>query len=732
MYRYRLAILLLILLAPCRALPAATEPSSSSLPTDAESISPPNPQQLNARWWEYFNTEGGTLTRRIQLFEQQLDAAILTLPASELAMAKPLVGRTKNNLSALQQLKQKPMPEPYIVQQPQLSYTIEQLLDLFRNSRTAQSHLEEEEQDVRQMTRTITSAEKNRDNLLARYLEMSSDDPEKLISGLQLIADQSSVTLAQEQLKVRNERLVFAHEQVSNLQNLLSTAQQRLIISSSTEIQEEQLNKAEHRLERYQDELQRTSNKMLELFPDTPEGRALTQSTAQEVTLASVREALARANLINVEIINTLTILNNRPDDTTINGLIARMNDWSTTLTQLKRRADEWQKNSDREFKRASEDLIDLAQKSDPESRALAKMHQARKDSALQTLTEIQRLRNQIADAEFLSSQIEEWHQEHLPRVNQWIQSGSESLKGVGGIISSWLSISLFKVGGVPVTPAGLLRAIAIFVFAWLLSRFVRLALQRMAAQQWRIAKSTFYTLGRLAHYVLLSLGLAIALASLGLDFSSLALVAGALSVGIGFGLQSIVNNFLSGLIILFEKNLKIGDFLELESGYSGYISEINVRTTILRTNDGIEVVIPNAEIIGNKVVNWTMSDAFRRVKVPFSVAYGTDKDLVKRAALEAASTVPHTLRGIVKYHEPEIQLTGFGDTGLNFDLCVWVDARASKHVGGAKADYLWAIDTAFNKYGIVVPFPTQDIHVKSLPENPYSLETIREKPDKS
>jgi small-conductance mechanosensitive channel len=236
-----------------------------------------------------------------------------------------------------------------------------------------------------------------------------------------------------------------------------------------------------------------------------------------------------------------------------------------------------------------------------------------------------------------------------------------------------------------------------------------------MGDQQKKMAGSTFYSLGRLAHYLIIGLGILFALLSLGFDLTTLALVAGALSVGIGFGLQGIVNNFLSGLIILFEGQLKVGDFLELESGWRGVINAINMRSTVIRTNRGIEVLIPNAEIIGQRTINWTMTDDYRRIHVPFGVAYKSDKELIRKVVLEAADRVPHTVKGVARYRDPVVWLTGFGDNALNFELVVWVSSPASSSMSRATADYYWEIHSALIQNNIEIPYPQRDIHLRNV-----------------
>ncbi|MDQ2694607.1 MAG: mechanosensitive ion channel [Pseudomonadota bacterium] len=196
----------------------------------------------------------------------------------------------------------------------------------------------------------------------------------------------------------------------------------------------------------------------------------------------------------------------------------------------------------------------------------------------------------------------------------------------------------------------------------------------------------------------------------MGIDFTNFALLAGAFAIGIGFGLQSIVSNFVSGLILLFERSLKVGDFVELSSGINGEVRAINVRSTVINTNDNVDIVVPNSNFIDHDVINWTLLEAYRRIHVPFKVAYGTDKELVRKAALEAADKLPHTLKSM----NPGVWLVKFGDSSLDFELVVWITPKAVKRPGAVFAAYLWEIETALRKYGIEIPFPQRELRLRS------------------
>jgi len=282
-------------------------------------------------------------------------------------------------------------------------------------------------------------------------------------------------------------------------------------------------------------------------------------------------------------------------------------------------------------------------------------------------------------------------------------------------LLEQWASATLFEINQTPVTLLGLARVAAILIAAWWASRILRHALERVAHRRNVMSESSLYTLTRLLHYALLTIGFFVGLSSIGLDFTKLALLVSAIGVGLGFGLQAVFSNFVSGLIILFERSLKVGDFVELESGVTGEVREINIRSTLITTNDNVDILVPNSEFVNGRVINWTLRDALRRIRVPFGVAYGSNKELVRTAALEAAREVEYTLWDSPG-REPKVWLVGFGDSSLNFELVVWLATReAVKRPGAVMAAYTWALESALTQHGLEIPFPQRDLHLRSV-----------------
>ncbi|MBQ0721763.1 MAG: mechanosensitive ion channel, partial [Gammaproteobacteria bacterium] len=167
-----------------------------------------------------------------------------------------------------------------------------------------------------------------------------------------------------------------------------------------------------------------------------------------------------------------------------------------------------------------------------------------------------------------------------------------------------------------------------------------------------------------------------------------------------------------SGLILLFEGSLRVGDFVELDSGVQGVVKEISSRYTRINTNDNVDVIVPNSELVSYKLTNWTLREPVVRFNIPFGVAYGSDKDLVRQAALEAAHDVSHTLN-----REPDrksdVLLVGFGDNSLDFQLRIWVARGSVSKPKKVRADYYWALESRLREYGIEIPFPQRDLRLR-------------------
>lgn len=288
-----------------------------------------------------------------------------------------------------------------------------------------------------------------------------------------------------------------------------------------------------------------------------------------------------------------------------------------------------------------------------------------------------------------------------------WLQDGQSVL----GRIWSYINYK-FTIGNFSVSVTSLVIGVAIFLVALLISRGLQSFLQRRMAQRGNIDPGIQYTIFRLAHYVVITLGVLFALRSaFGLDLTSLAVIFTALSVGIGFGLQFIAGDIAAGFILLFERPVRVGDFVTCDSDgkgeIQGRVQSINLRTTVVMTNDRLAVIIPNSKLVNQRLINWSYSDRRARVSIPIGVSYDADVELVTKTLLRAADGV----KFVLNEPPPSVQFLNFGDSTLDFRLMVWT-ANPRRHPQ-IRSDINYRIRKLFLEENIVTPNPQLDIHLR-------------------
>ena len=220
--------------------------------------------------------------------------------------------------------------------------------------------------------------------------------------------------------------------------------------------------------------------------------------------------------------------------------------------------------------------------------------------------------------------------------------------------------------------------------------------------------ESLEYGIARILGYIFLVIGFYMAFQIVGIDLSSLTIIAGGISVGVGFGLQNIINNFVSGIIIFAEQPIAIGDRVEV-SGIAGRVEKISLRSTMVVTSDNITMIVPNADFISQTVTNWSYSDPKVRIRIPIGVSYGSDPQKVKKLLLEVAEEDSRTL----KDPGPSVIFRAFGASSLDFELAAWtkeMSTRPTSYISGIN----FAIDKKFREHDIEIPFPQQDLHIRS------------------
>jgi small-conductance mechanosensitive channel len=273
---------------------------------------------------------------------------------------------------------------------------------------------------------------------------------------------------------------------------------------------------------------------------------------------------------------------------------------------------------------------------------------------------------------------------------------------------NEFLDFPLLKAGGIQFTIGHLIELAVLLTVVWVGEMiFRRFFLARILSRS-RLRPSVQFAITKIARYTFLVLGVYLSLEAVEINLSSLAFLAGALGVGVGFGLQNIVSNFISGLIILAEAPIALGDRVEVSSAI-GRVTEINLRSTKVVTSDNICIIVPNSNLITGTVVNWSHGDPTVRTRLPVGVAYGTDVEKLRALLLQVAAADPD----ILKEPAPEVLFVGYGDSAINFELAVWSTMTVDKPLR-FKSRIYYAMHKALEANKIEIPFPQRDLHLRS------------------
>lgn len=270
------------------------------------------------------------------------------------------------------------------------------------------------------------------------------------------------------------------------------------------------------------------------------------------------------------------------------------------------------------------------------------------------------------------------------------------------------LNTPIFSIGDTEVTLVSVVWVVIFIAMLLIITRLIRKHLLGRLLQRTRLDIGVQHAITTITTYIIILIGFVVLLQTAGIDLTTLNVLVGALGIGVGFGLQNIVNNFISGLIILLERPIKIGDRIEV-GAIEGDVVKIGGRSTTVLTNDNISVIVPNSKFIAENVVNWSHNERTVRFRIPVSVAYGSDTRLVEKTLLEVAKENPDVLEN----PEPAVRFLEFGDSGLLFELRAWTMTLIHKK-GKLISALNFAIYEKFKDRNIEIPFPQRDIHIRS------------------
>jgi len=280
--------------------------------------------------------------------------------------------------------------------------------------------------------------------------------------------------------------------------------------------------------------------------------------------------------------------------------------------------------------------------------------------------------------------------------------------------IARYLNYSFIDQKEFRVSILSLLLLVLVIVIATIVSRYARGLLQKRILPRFHIDTGLQYTLLRLVHYLIISLGVLYALKiGFSVDLTSVAVILGFLSVGIGFGLQYAASDIASGFILLFERPVRIGDWVALEGGVEGRVEKISMRSTVILTNENMAVITPNSKLVQNRFVNYSYGSQLVRLNIPVGVAYESDIEKASEALLEAARSVKEVLSDPA----PGVHFAEFGDSSLNLQIRVWINEPRDHTAIRSKVNF--AIERTFRKHKIEIPFPQREVRVRPTPTAP-------------
>ncbi|MCF6288127.1 MAG: mechanosensitive ion channel [Proteobacteria bacterium] len=306
---------------------------------------------------------------------------------------------------------------------------------------------------------------------------------------------------------------------------------------------------------------------------------------------------------------------------------------------------------------------------------------------------------------ELLSQQLNK-----LELIGQWF---GDKFKSQTAKIKNVLYYPLASFGDKPFTLATILTVLLYIILGFIFLRFFRKRTTNFLSKRTKLSEGASNSISTLLYYLGGFLVFMVALSAAGFNLGQMVIVFGALGVGIGFGLQNIANNFISGMILLIDRTLTVGDSITLSDGIHGKVSKLAMRYTVIRTNGGYDIIVPNSELIANRVTSMTFDDNYLRIEIPFGVSYDSDPEHVREITLEVANNVKHTINR--ESQKSAVLFSGMGDNSLDFVLRVWVFIYDRYRPYAIKSDYYFKLFKAFKEAGIEVPFPQRELHIRGV-----------------
>ena len=528
---------------------------------------PPSPAELKASWWSYYEVDPERLAIRIQKTSESFEHLSMELPEALREEAEPIMREILVKLTIYREMLIKPVVLQSVEKHAQEVYTLQEFLRLIDQYNQLVLMSDMTSHQIRIEKANLRSDQSYVDARFAAYLSSSKSDPKRVMNGLKIMARSTAIEIDKKKLTILETEKQHRDSAVEALHKELTIARGRINPSSID------LSALEKEVEKFQS-LRNQSQESL-IYLQAKASNYWNLAASEQVLLQTLKQAQAEALLIEAKlklILGQAVQQNKRKSAKQLYQQLALIEDERKLIGRELR---DWKSAADLYYEvslgDSRDEAVTLAQNIGATIRGVEQHHRYN-GYLFEQCDQIIRLYYSSFEDRF----TEYWES----FVFKWKQ------------YSSWTHKSMFKLGQAPITFYGLLKVLFIIVVAYFIAKFSKLWINKFGEKQRRIQQAGIYSLGRILYYVIFILGIIIGISSIGLDFTAFAVIAGALSVGIGFGLQSIVNNFVSGIILLLEKKLRMGDLIQLESGEIGRVIEVNVRTTLVRTFDNLDSVV--------------------------------------------------------------------------------------------------------------------------------------------
>ncbi len=672
---------------------------------ESDAIIQPLPLRLTPQWWSQFaQAKHKNLKEHLGQLKKELNSINTPEEARELATQIIIL------LEQYESKRNTPLPIKVSAKNDEKRiYFLDDIFQLIHQNKSVTSNLELLKTNHKSLLEEIKIADKSLNKIKLLYLKNKVTDTDKLTQGLNWIATRLNLSLLELTEKSTSSRKKLLTEKLQALEEENEFALDELVIKPK------QITESKLFITLLESKIKTVEKTLQQLKSDERSITIIDKETKSDKQLLSLKvlELAVELKKIKTEHLTHLLISDiNRLKKNSPEKIRAEIRDNLHQITIHIKDTLAWMEDVGNRVEK-EENAVNSSKALDNDVASL-KLIGKREKAVKNIYQQGVELEQKQTKLQLLTTVIDYKLTKTAKGAAILVEKADETLRDSWKNIVTWINASLFSIGGTPVTPIGLLRFLFILFIGWFLSRIFQHTIKKVNNRtHGGMQESSIATLSRIASFFLVGISLLIGFSSLGIDVTKLALVASALSIGIGFGLQNIINNFVSGIILLFERSMKVGDYIMLADGTRGEVREINIRSTVINTNDNIDVIVPNSEFVNSPVTNWTMNERFLRLKIPFGVAYGSDKELVRRIVVDAALSLPYTLNQIERQY-PQVRLEGFGDSSLDFTLVVWIKAEWANRPGRVKAAYNWEIETTLAKHEVEIPFPQREVRLLS------------------